>query len=222
MTQLNRIVGSSSKPLLAIAVCWGLAACEPSELRPVPLGLPFGASPAIPKAPATPATPMAPPVMAYTEDPEAETEEWEDYVWSDNLQQAQKKCQELAESSTEVPEVGQQFEHYGDTWTIAQVQTYQPVEQFETATEYFHIVICSWDGNVPPRSQWDGGASPLLVIHASPDGEFAVDTDSEVAWEMVMREEWISSQEGWQIQNLQHFEPIGERLPGDFDRVVVA
>ncbi|HEY9881807.1 MAG TPA: hypothetical protein V6D29_25375 [Leptolyngbyaceae cyanobacterium] len=101
MTQLNRIVGSSSRPLLAIAVCWGLAACEPGELRPVPLGLPSGGSHAIPKAPATPAAPMAPPVMAYTEDPEAETEEWEDYVWADNLQQAQKKCKELAESSTE-------------------------------------------------------------------------------------------------------------------------
>ncbi|HEY9881806.1 MAG TPA: hypothetical protein V6D29_25370 [Leptolyngbyaceae cyanobacterium] len=124
--------------------------------------------------------------------------------------------------SEKVPEVGQQFEHYGDTWTIAQVQTYQPVESLETATKYFHVVICSWDGSVPPRSQWDGGASPLLVIHASPGGELAVDEDSEVAWEIVMREEWISPHEGWQITNLQRFEPVGERLPGDFDRVVVA
>lgn len=124
--------------------------------------------------------------------------------------------------SKEAPQVGQQFEYYGDTWTIAQVQTYQPLEQLETPTKHLHIAICTWDGSVPSRNHWHDGKAPLLVIPATVEGELLLNEWDAIAWKLVEREEWITPQEGWQIQNLQHFEPVGERLPGDFDRVVVA
>jgi hypothetical protein len=101
MRQLKRMVRAAGRPLLVIAFCLGLAACESSELRPVPVGLPSGGVPAAPTAPQAPAAPMAPPVMAYTEDPEAETEDWEEYIWADNEQQARRNCQQLAERFTE-------------------------------------------------------------------------------------------------------------------------
>ena len=77
-----------------------LGACEPSELRPVP-ALPSGGSQPAPRAPTAPDQPMAPPAMGYTEDPEAETEEWEDYVWADDAAQAQRKCEQLAATYTQ-------------------------------------------------------------------------------------------------------------------------
>ena len=40
-----------------------LAACAPSELRPVPAGLPSGSGYAAPRAPTAPAAPLAPAVM---------------------------------------------------------------------------------------------------------------------------------------------------------------
>lgn len=52
--------------LSTVVVALALAGCEPSELRPVPLGLPSGGSfsvPQAPTAPAAPAAPMAPPVL---------------------------------------------------------------------------------------------------------------------------------------------------------------
>lgn len=105
MPQLKRMLGADNQPLfemrrwgyLAVLLCL-MAACTPSELRPVPIGLPAGGSPAVPPAPAAP---MAPPVMAYSEDPEAETEEWEDYIWADNEAQARQICQQLAEQFTQ-------------------------------------------------------------------------------------------------------------------------
>jgi hypothetical protein len=127
---------------------------------------------------------------------------------------------ELAFSDA-APAVGQQFEYYGDTWTIAQVQTYCPLETAAAATERFHIASCTWDGAAPARSPWED-TPPILVIHASAGGELVADEASEAAWELVEREEWISPQAGWKIQSLQHFDPVGERLPGDFDTVIVA
>lgn len=50
--------------LSAALVTLALAGCEPSELRPVPLGLPSGGGLAAPQVPAAPAAqPMAPPVL---------------------------------------------------------------------------------------------------------------------------------------------------------------
>jgi hypothetical protein len=40
------------------------------------------------------------PVLAYTPDPDQEIEDWEDYVWADNEQQALRKCNFLAEQYT--------------------------------------------------------------------------------------------------------------------------
>lgn len=106
MKQLKRIGRTSGKSRFRL-LCWswlaiasglGLTACEPSELRPVPT-LPSGGGFSAPQVPAAPAAPLAPP-LAYTEDPETMTEDWEDYVWADNAQQATRKCNELAASYT--------------------------------------------------------------------------------------------------------------------------
>jgi hypothetical protein len=40
------------------------------------------------------------PVLTYTPDPDQESEDWEDYVWADNEQQARRKCALLAEQYT--------------------------------------------------------------------------------------------------------------------------
>ena len=124
--------------------------------------------------------------------------------------------------AAEVPVVGQQFESFGYSWKVAQVQTYQPVEAMESPIERFHLVLCTWDGSVPTREPWHDGNAPLLVIHALPDGELATHEDGSGYYELVEREEWISPVEDWEIQQLQHFEPVAERTPGDYDRVIVA
>ena len=40
------------------------------------------------------------PVLTYTPDPDHQVEDWEDYVWADNEQQAWRKCSLLAEQYT--------------------------------------------------------------------------------------------------------------------------
>ncbi|MGG6241580.1 hypothetical protein ACQ4N7_23385 [Nodosilinea sp. AN01ver1] len=40
------------------------------------------------------------PVMSYTPNPDQQVEDWEDYVWADNEQQARRKCNLLAEQYT--------------------------------------------------------------------------------------------------------------------------
>jgi hypothetical protein len=40
------------------------------------------------------------PVLAYTPDPDQRLEDWADYVWADNEQQARRKCSLLAEQYT--------------------------------------------------------------------------------------------------------------------------
>lgn len=40
------------------------------------------------------------PVMSYTPNPDQHLEDWEDYVWADNEQQARRKCSLLAEQYT--------------------------------------------------------------------------------------------------------------------------
>ena len=40
------------------------------------------------------------PVLSYTPNPDQQVEDWEDYVWADNEQQAQRKCSLLAEQYT--------------------------------------------------------------------------------------------------------------------------
>lgn len=87
-------------PLALMGLGVVLTACEPSELRPVP-ALPTGGGYSVPRTPTAPDQPMAPPAMGYTEDPEAETEEWEDYVWADDAAQAQRKCEQLAATYTQ-------------------------------------------------------------------------------------------------------------------------
>lgn len=122
----------------------------------------------------------------------------------------------------EAPVVGHQFDYYGDNWIIAQVQLYHPLEQLEGCLDCFHITLCTWDGSVPGRNHWHDGKAPLLVIPATVEGELILDQWGGASWSLVEREEWISPNKGWQIQTLQHFEPVGERLPGDFDTIVVA
>jgi hypothetical protein len=41
------------------------------------------------------------PVLTYTPNPDQEMEDWEDYVWADNEQQARQKCNLLAEQYTQ-------------------------------------------------------------------------------------------------------------------------
>ena len=40
------------------------------------------------------------PVLAYTPNPDQSVEDWDDYVWADNEQQARRKCNLLAEQYT--------------------------------------------------------------------------------------------------------------------------
>ena len=40
------------------------------------------------------------PVLSYTPNPDQQVEDWEDYVWADNEQQARRKCNLLAEQYT--------------------------------------------------------------------------------------------------------------------------
>lgn len=121
----------------------------------------------------------------------------------------------------DAPVVGQQFEAFGHRWAIARVQTYRPLEQAETALEAFHVALCTLDGSVPTREPWHDGNAPLLVVHAAASGELIDNEYGEPYWELVEREEWISPAEGMAIEQLQHFELLGERLPGDYSRVVV-
>ncbi|MBD2110888.1 MULTISPECIES: hypothetical protein [Cyanophyceae] len=119
------------------------------------------------------------------------------------------------------PIVGQQFEAYGQQWAIARVQTYQPLNQYETALESFHLAIASLDGSVPAREPWHDGNGPLLVIHATAKGLIANEY-GEPRWELVEREDWIAPVEGMVIEAVQHFEAAGIPIPGDYNRVVVA
>jgi|GEM_PF-5968539 len=129
----------------------------------------------------------------------------------------------------EAPVVGQEFDRYGQRWAIARVQTYRPVDQFETALEAFHVAICTLDGSVPNREPWHDGNAPLMVVHAVAGG-LVLDENDNPCWELVEREEWISPAEGMALEQLQHFEPVGARCsrsghgptPGDYSRVIVA
>ncbi|MGG6241579.1 hypothetical protein ACQ4N7_23380 [Nodosilinea sp. AN01ver1] len=122
----------------------------------------------------------------------------------------------------DAPIVGQHFEAYGQQWAIARVQTYQPVEQAETALEGFHLAIATIDGSVPSREPWHDGSGPLMVVHAAASGELIANEYGEPQWELVEREDWIAPVEGMVIERSQHFELVGERSPGDYSRVVVA
>lgn len=124
--------------------------------------------------------------------------------------------------AAEAPEVGQTFDAWGDSWKVAQIQTYQRLGSIETALESFHIAVCTQDGCVPVREPWHSSKPPLLVIHALSRGELATNEDGSCYYELVEREDWITPFQGWEIQTLQHFEPVGERLPGDHDKVIVA
>jgi hypothetical protein len=121
----------------------------------------------------------------------------------------------------EAPVVGQQLESFGHRWTVAQVQIYRPLEEIEPAIAGFYLVICTLDGSIPDRESWHDGNAPLLVVHANAEGELATNEFEEAHWELVEREEWISPQDG-EIQQLQHFEPVAERIAGDYDKVIVA
>lgn len=120
------------------------------------------------------------------------------------------------------PVVGQRFESFGHGWAIAWVQSYQPVDSSQTALEGFHLAIATLDGSVPSREPWHDGSGPLLVVHAAGKGQFVTNEFGEPYWELVEREEWISPAEGMVVERLQHFEPVGERSPWDYSRVVVA
>ncbi len=89
----------------AIALSAGvlLGSCEPSEMYPVPVGAPAGEMnpPSQNYRPAQPARPTIPPIHPILEDPEAKTEEWEDDVFANSLEEAESKCRQKAESITQ-------------------------------------------------------------------------------------------------------------------------
>jgi hypothetical protein len=120
------------------------------------------------------------------------------------------------------PVLGQKFQAYGQSWEISRVQTYVSQEQHRHATGFFHLAIATLDGSVPVREPWHDGRSPLLVVHATDNRELVANEHGEPHWELVEREEWISSFENWEIQSLQHLEPMEEKTSGDYDRVIIA
>lgn len=122
----------------------------------------------------------------------------------------------------EAPVVGQQFEAFGHKWAIARVQTYRPVEQLEMAVEGFYLAIATLDGSTPDREPWHDDSGPLMVVHATTEGQLLTNEFGQPYWELVECEEWITSAEGMDIEQLQHFEMVGEQAPGDYSRVVVA
>ena len=125
----------------------------------------------------------------------------------------------LADAS---PEAGQQFDFFNHSWTIAQVQAYQSPEQARTGVEGFYLAICTLDGSLPVRTPWHSGTSPLLVIHALTGGDLVANEWGDPYWELVKQESWITAADGLEIKSFQHFEPVGERLAGDYSQVVVA
>lgn len=76
-----------------------LAACEPSELRPVPVG---GGSGGYSNPATKPVEPIAPaiPNEARIDDPDQPTEDQMiDYVWGDNADEAERNCRRIAENA---------------------------------------------------------------------------------------------------------------------------
>ena len=139
----------------------------------------------------------------------------EDYVPEGSIEDYDLAFAEAA------PLVGQQFEAFGHGWAIAQVQSYKSVDSSQTALDGFHLAIATLDGSVPSREPWHDGSGPLLVVHTAGEGGFVTNEYGEPHWELIEREEWISPAEGMVIEQLQHFEPVGERSPGDYIRVVM-
>ncbi len=88
---------------IALSVGVLLSSCEPSEMYPVPVGVPAGGSnlPSQNYSPVQPARPIAPPINPILEDPEAKTEEWEDDVFANSPEEAESKCRQKAESITQ-------------------------------------------------------------------------------------------------------------------------
>lgn len=90
---------------LAIAI-FGLfvAGCEPSELRPVPVGFPESGGFSAPSRPAPLRTaqpkPSAP-SMPMIDNPDAEAENDSEIVWATDEYEAQRKCEEIARSRSD-------------------------------------------------------------------------------------------------------------------------
>ncbi|NEQ29619.1 MAG: hypothetical protein F6K04_01250 [Leptolyngbya sp. SIO4C5] len=65
------------------------------------------------------ARPMAPPAMEMIEDPDAATEEWEEEVWAKNADEAEGKCEKIADkvgltTLLKVTQRSQKASKYGD------------------------------------------------------------------------------------------------------------
>jgi hypothetical protein len=91
------------------AIAAALAGCEPGDLKWIPAGGGSGYAPAPPAgtvarppAPAVrpSATPFAPDVYAMMENPDAEINTSAEEVWATSEEEAQAKCQRLAQRMT--------------------------------------------------------------------------------------------------------------------------
>lgn len=80
-------------------------ACEPNELRPVPIGFPNSepvspVSPIRPQQPATKPNQNARP-MPMIDNPDAEVEYDSEEIWADDEYTAQRECERLAQSRSD-------------------------------------------------------------------------------------------------------------------------
>lgn len=95
---MNRI------PVAIAFFSFSLTACEPSELRPVPIGVPNGGGFSAPSRPAPMRTAQPKPTASsfpMIDNPDAETDYDSEIVWAVDEYEAQQKCEQIARSRSD-------------------------------------------------------------------------------------------------------------------------
>lgn len=91
-------------PVAIAILSFCLTACEPSELRPVPVGVPNGGGFSAPSRPAPMRTAQPKPTASsfpMIDNPDAETDYDSEIVWAVDEYEAAQKCEQIARSRSD-------------------------------------------------------------------------------------------------------------------------